>query len=64
MQNTSPVHDISEEGRVNMEVDQSATSAYNQGGGSSTELLGTVSPEEVYAALIDGSKYKCGKDAL
>ena len=71
---TKSLHEIDDEGLLNMEVDHLATKAYGPNHGGYTEALETVFPEEVYGILINGSKItsklkqqvidKCGTDAL
>jgi len=69
-----PLHEIDEEGRLNMEVDKLATQAYNQIGAGHTEAEGTVFAAEVYRIMIDGAKVtskvkqrvidQCGAEAI
>ena len=69
-----PMHEIADDGLLNIEVDNLATRAYGRKGTGCSESLDTVFPEEVYGVLIDGSKVtaklkqhvidRCGEDSL
>jgi len=71
---TKSLHEIDDEGLLNIEVDKLATKAYGCDNGGHTEPLCTVFPEEVYSVSIDGSKVtskikqrvidKCGEEAM
>ena len=68
------MHAISVEGRLNIEVDELATRAYQQPGISGSAPTADVFAEEVYGVFINGSKVtsklkqrvidQCGTDAL
>jgi len=54
-----PRHEISDEGLMNIEVDELATSAYIMAGVDKTSLEVDVFSEEAYGIIIDGSKVTC-----